>query len=171
MKQMKLTADAERNELKSLIEGLRARLKESERSSIEECELLKIKMAQLHRGDVENLERFYENEVATLHLEVNTIKEAHTADREKLYTLLQENDELRKNFEVEISKQKAKIQDMKVKFAAARLEFKEQITSLGTKMELTSQTLVRETEQKQKGAEFFEAEKRKFYNIIQGKDK
>jgi hypothetical protein len=123
MKQMKLTADAERNELKSLIEGLRARLKESERSSIEECELLKIKMAQLHRGDVENLERFYENEVAALHLEVNTIK-AHTADREKLYNLLQENDELRKNFEVEISKQKAKIQDMKVKFAAARLEFK-----------------------------------------------
>lgn len=37
-------------------------------------------------------------------------------------------------------------------------------------MELTSQTLVRETEQKQKGAEFFEAEKRKFYAIIEGKD-
>lgn len=69
--------------------------------------------------------------------------------------MLQENDELRKNFEVEISKQKAKIQDMKVKFAAARLEFKEQITSLGTKMELTSQSLIRETQQKQKGAEFF----------------
>ena len=44
---------------------------------------------------------------------------------------------------ISISKQKAKIQDMKVKFAAARLEFKEQITSLGTKMELTSQSLVR----------------------------
>jgi hypothetical protein len=56
---------------------------------------------------------------------------------------------------VEISKQKAKIQDMKVKFAAARLEFKEQITSIGTKMELTSQSLIRETQQKQKGAEFF----------------
>ena len=59
---------------------------------------------------------------------------------------------------VMLQKQKAKIQDLKVKFAAARLEFKEQITSLGTKMELTSQSLVRETEQKQRGAEFFEAE-------------
>ena len=78
---------------------------------------------------------------------------------------------MRKNFEIEISKQKAKVQDMKVKFAAARLEFKEQITSLGTKMELTSQSLVRETEQKQRGAEFFEAEKRKFYQIIETKDK
>lgn len=101
------------------------------------------------------MEKFYENEVAALHLELKTIKEAHTNDREKLYTLLHENDELRKNFEIEISKQKAKIQDMKVKFAAARLEFKEQITSLGTKMELTSQSLIRETQQKQKGAEFF----------------
>ena len=49
---------------------------------------------------------------------------------------------------MEICKQKATIQDMKVKFAAAKLEFKEQITSIGTKMELTSQSLVRETEQK-----------------------
>jgi len=33
-------------------------------------------------------------------------------------------------------------------------------------MELTSQSLVRETDQKQRGAEFFETEKRKFYKII-----
>ncbi len=38
-------------------------------------------------------------------------------------------------------------------------------------MELTSQTLLRETEQKQKGAEFFENEKKKFHLLIQGKDK
>ncbi len=60
---------------------------------------------------------------------------------------------------------------MKVKYAAARLEFKQQITSLGTKMQLTSQSLVRETDQKQKGAEFFQAEKRKFYQLIDAKDR
>ena len=38
-------------------------------------------------------------------------------------------------------------------------------------MELTSQTLLRETEQKQKGAEFFEAQKKKFHLLITGKDK
>ena len=38
-------------------------------------------------------------------------------------------------------------------------------------MELTSQTLLREAEQKQKGAEFFEAEKKKFHLLITGKDK
>ncbi len=60
-----------------------------------------------------------------------------------MHKALQDNDEIRKNFEIEISKQKAKLQDMKVKFAAANVEFKEQITSLGTKMQLTSQTLLR----------------------------
>ena len=38
-------------------------------------------------------------------------------------------------------------------------------------MELTSQTLLRESEQKQKGAEFYEAEKKKFYALIESKDR
>lgn len=55
-------------------------------------------MAQLHEADVTSLSQYYQNEVATLKLELNTYKEANTADREKLYDLLNENDELRKNF-------------------------------------------------------------------------
>ncbi len=38
-------------------------------------------------------------------------------------------------------------------------------------MDLTSQTLLREAEQKQKGAEFFESEKKKFYALIESKDR
>ena len=67
---------------------------------MEECELLKIKMAQLHESDILSLSKYYQNEVCSLKLELNTVKEAHTSDREKLYDLLAENDELRKNFEV-----------------------------------------------------------------------
>lgn len=97
---MKETAEIERNELKSLIDGLRNKLKETEKSNREECELLKIKMAQLHEADVTNLSKYYENEVATLKMELNTIRESNTSDREKIYDLLSENDELRKNFEI-----------------------------------------------------------------------
>jgi predicted XRE-type DNA-binding protein len=89
---MREGADVERAELKALIDGLRSQLKQTQLSQAEEIELLKVKMAQLHQADVESLESFYENEVAMLHLEVNTQREAHLADREKLYTLLQEND-------------------------------------------------------------------------------
>lgn len=95
---MRETNDIERNELKTLIEGLRNRLKENERANLEECELLKVKMAQLHEADVSNLSKYYENEVATLKLELNTIRESNSNDREKIYDLLNENDELRKNF-------------------------------------------------------------------------
>ena len=152
---MRELADTERNELQGIIEEFRVRLRTIQRSSAEEIQMLKIKMAHLHRSDVEALQKFYQNEVAALHQEVNELRQSHTSDREKLYNLLQQNDELRKRFQVQTTKQKAKIQDMKLKYAAARLEFKEQITSLGTKMELTSQSLVRETDQKQRGAEFF----------------
>jgi|JI10StandDraft_1071094.scaffolds.fasta_scaffold514592_1 hypothetical protein len=37
MKSMKETADIEREELKTLIDGLRAKLRENERASMEEC--------------------------------------------------------------------------------------------------------------------------------------
>lgn len=55
IKKIKETTDTERNELKSIIEGLRARLKEFQQSNAEETEHLKVKMAQLHRNDVESL--------------------------------------------------------------------------------------------------------------------
>lgn len=71
------------------------------------------------------------------------MQEQRDIDREKIHKCLQDNDLLRKTFETELTKYKAKVQDYKVKFAAANLEFREQITSLGTKMELTSQTLLR----------------------------
>lgn len=57
-------------------------------------------MAHLHEADVSNLSKYYENEVATLKMELNTIRESNTSDREKIYDLLNENDELRKNFEI-----------------------------------------------------------------------
>lgn len=56
---MKDTADIERAELKILIEGLRDKLRETERANKEECELLKIKMAHLHETDVACLSKYY----------------------------------------------------------------------------------------------------------------
>lgn len=55
MKKMREAADAERSELKALIEGLRTHLKQAQLSHAEESELLKVKMAQLHNADVEAL--------------------------------------------------------------------------------------------------------------------
>jgi hypothetical protein len=43
---------------------------------------------------------------------------------------------------------------MRVKLAALGVEMKEQMTSMTSKMELTSQTLLREADMKQKGQVF-----------------
>ena len=57
-------------------------------------------MAQLHESDIKALEGYYENQVRNLIRENRIITEAHEADRAKLHKALQQNDELRKNFEI-----------------------------------------------------------------------
>ncbi len=128
-------------------------------------------MGQLHQADIKSMESHFLNETAALLTENKELHQSNTLNRQKWFDMLQKNDDLRKTFQVEISKQKARVQDLKVKLAALNAEHKQQITSLGTKMELTSQTLLREATQNEKGQAFFEAEKKKFYIIINAKDR
>lgn len=150
---------------------LRARMKALERENMEAAECFKVKMAQLIDADLRALSSYYQNEVALLQTSVNTLEDTVRQARDKLFKALQENDEIRKNFEIEISKQKARVQDLKIKLASHSLEHKEQVTSLASKMELTSQTLVREADQKQKSQAFFDEEKKKFHSLSNSKDR
>lgn len=122
---------------------LRNRMKALERDNLEATEDLKVKVSQLFDADIKSLCSYYQNELALLQNNINTLEEVNKNNKERLYKALQDNDEIRKTFEIEISKQKARVQDLKIKLASLNLEHKEQVTSLATKMELTSQTLVR----------------------------
>lgn len=124
-------------------EELRSRMKALERENLESMEAFKVKMAQLIDADIKSLCSYYQNEVALLQTNVNALEEVNKSNKEKLYKALFDNDEIRKNFEIEVSKQKARVQDLKIKLATLGLEHKEQVTSLASKMEMTSQTLVR----------------------------
>lgn len=128
-------------------------------------------MSQLVDADIKSLCSYYQNEIALLQTNINSLEDINRSNKDKLYKSLQDNDEIRKNFEIEISKQKARVQDLKIKLAAVNLEHKEQVTSLASKMELTSQTLVREADQKNKSQAFFDEEKKKFHNLSNSKDK
>lgn len=138
---------------------------------MESMEAFKVKMAQLIDADMKSLVSYFQNELALLQTNINTLEDNNKGNKEKLYKALQDNDEIRKNFEIEMSKQKARVQDLKIKLASLNLEHKEQVTSLATKMELTSQTLVREADQKQKSQIFFDEEKKKFHSLAGSKDK
>ena len=54
--------------------------------------------------------------------------------KDRIYALISDNDELRTNFEIEGSKYKARIQDLKIKLASINLEHKEHIGSLSSKV-------------------------------------
>lgn len=55
--------------------------------------------------------------------------------------------------------------------ASLHLEHKEQVASLGSKVQLTSQTLIRESEHKEKSKSQYEEEKRKYHYLANAKDK
>lgn len=80
-----------------------------------------MKMAQLIDADIKSLCSYYQNEVALLQTNINALEEINKSNKEKLYKSLFDNDEIRKNFEIEISKQKARVQDLKIKLAAMNL--------------------------------------------------
>lgn len=78
-------------------------------------------MAQLIDADIKSLCSYYQNEVALLQTNINALEDINKSNKEKLYKSLFDNDEIRKNFEIEISKQKARVQDLKIKLAAMNL--------------------------------------------------
>jgi hypothetical protein len=63
------------------------------------------------------------------------------------------------------------VQDLKIKMASQQLEHKEQVSNLGSKVQLTSQTLIRETEHKEKTKGQYEEEKRKYHYLANSKDR
>lgn len=149
---------------------LHRRIKELEFENKTEIETLKIKMGELHFNDVKGLEDLHAHNAELLAKAIELQDHQNRENRERVHKELQEKELLRKSFEVELSKERSKCLDLKVKLAAASVEMKEQITSMASKMELTSQTLLRETENKQKGAAFFDEERRKLHQLIKAKD-
>lgn len=79
-------------------EELRVRIKALERDNLESMEAFKIKMAELIDADMKSLMSYFQNEVALLQTEVNSLENINKANKEKLYKALQDNDEIRKNF-------------------------------------------------------------------------
>lgn len=55
-------------------------------------EAFKIKMAQLIDADMKALCSYYQNEVALLQTNVNTLEDINRNNKEKLYKALQDND-------------------------------------------------------------------------------
>lgn len=106
-------------------------------------EHFKIKMTSLHENDVKSMGEYYENQIKSYIDRVSDLEKINSGLRERVVKVIQDNDDIRKNFEIEHSKLRARVQDLKIKIASLQLEHKEQVSNLGSKVQLTSQTLIR----------------------------
>ena len=78
---------------------------------------------------------------------------------------------MRKSFDIEVAKLMVRIGDLELKLANAVKEKKEELNNLGSQMELTSMTLLRANEGKEKYSIFSSEEKKKLQTMIEDKDK
>ncbi len=78
---------------------------------------------------------------------------------------------MRKNFEIQVSKLKIKIGELELKIAGVIHQRKEDIANFGSQMQLTSMSLLRTAEQKQKYAIFSQSEKQRLQKMIENKDR
>ena len=108
-----------------LIRGENGQLQEKIRAlqlqNKEELETFKVKMASLLDSDLKAISNYYENQLKAYIDKVAENDKIIAGLKDRLYKSLQENDEIRKNFEVEISKQRARVQDLKIKLASIQL--------------------------------------------------
>jgi hypothetical protein len=149
---------------------LKERLQKIELEHKEEDEAMKVKLAQLIETNTQQISSYFQKELANLTIHNKEISKLNKDLKDRIYKLIADNDEIRKTFEIESSKYKARIQDYKIKIASVSLEHKEHIGSLTSKVEMTSQTLIREGDTKERTKSFYDEEKRKFYALANQKD-
>jgi hypothetical protein len=77
---------------------------------------------------------------------------------------------LRKENELQLSKLRSIVMDLKIQLTAVHVEMKENVTSLRSKIDFASQTLIADKELKNKNMKFFEEEMRKLRQTIEAKD-
>ena len=67
------------------------------------------------------MSNYYENQIKAYIDRISENDKIISGLKERIYKSIQQNDDIRKNFQVEISKQRARVQDLKIKLATIQL--------------------------------------------------
>lgn len=84
-------------------------------------ETFKIKMAALLDNDIKAMASYYENQLKAYIDRNGELEKINAGLRERVFKTIQDNDDTRKNFEIENSKLRARVQDLKIKMASLHL--------------------------------------------------
>ena len=83
----------ENNQLKAKIRTLEVEKKEN-------MEHFKIKMTNLLESDIKSMGEYYENQIKAYIDRVSDLEKINSGLRERVFKVIQDNDEIRKNFEI-----------------------------------------------------------------------
>ena len=115
----------ESQNLKSEIERLKSVINEERGVYEEENQEFKIKIANLRVADIKSLQTYYQNEMATMAQDLEAKDQIIASNREKIHSEIQEKAELRKHFQIQVSKLKVKIGELELRLAGAVNERKQ----------------------------------------------
>lgn len=127
-------------------------------------------MAQLLTGDIKTLRDYYENQLTELSEELSSLQRINADLKKALEREIDDRSELRKALELELSTYKIQVAELRMKLDNAAVDLKESVANIGSKMELTSETLLREAHTKERNAAILEDEKKKLHDLIKAKD-
>jgi hypothetical protein len=91
-------------------------------------------------------------------------------NRDKLHSEIQEKTDMRKNFEVQVNELMIKIGHLENRITTIVTEKREELANAGSQMQLTSMSLLKSIEEKEKMPILEQTEKQRLQKIIESKD-
>ena len=149
---------------------MRQRLEEVARESLSSLEALKVKMGVLHQADVQGLADIHEARLTGLAEELAEKSRQAELTSTRLHQELQAKLHLRKEYELETSRLKSRVMDLRIQLNAVQIEMKDNVASMKSQLDVTSQALIRDSETKARTLKSCEDEMRKLRQTIDAKD-
>lgn len=127
-------------------------------------------MGALHETDVTGLSKIHEARLAALAEELTQKAKQYELMSTRMHQELQAKMHIRKQYELETSRLKSKVMDLRIQLNAMQIEMKDNITSMKSQLDVTSQGLIRDRETKARALKSSEDEMRKLRQTIEAKD-
>lgn len=140
------------------------------RDNLSSIEAFKVKIATLHQADITGLANLHEARITSLSEELAEKNRQLEEMKKRLHQEMQGKLHLRKEYEIEVAKLKNKIMDLRIQMNAVQIEMKDNITSMRSQLDVTSQGLIKDRETKARTIKSYEDQMRKLRQTIEAKD-
>ena len=139
----------------------REEMKNITKRYLQESELLKLKMAQQHQIDIQQVGSIYGNQIETLTIRIDQLEKTNADLRAKYEDEIRSRQDMKHKYEIDISNLKNMVKKLKIQIGRVGDEFRLSIEGIrSSNMAMSSQLIVQIQDRKAKEG-FFEIELKK----------